>query len=91
MSAKDNVKLTGQLKNRKLVNKAPAQAKEFKDEGLYWYTAIAVTLVNASFAQETVFEPDGMEKPHRTQKAFINLMVSPEVLTNGDAGCHPRA
>ena len=56
-----------------------------------WDTAITVTVIYASFAQETVFEPDGTEKPHRIQKAFMNLLVSPEILTHEDAGCHPWA
>eukprot|EP00973_Karenia_brevis_P095831 12429288-Karenia_brevis.AAC.1 len=53
-----------------------------------WDTVIVVTVTDASFANETVIEADGTEKPHRTQKAFMNLLVDPEILTNEEAGCH---
>ena len=33
-------------------------------------------------------EPDGTEKPHRTQKAFMNLLVNPKILNDEKAGCH---
>ena len=63
------------------------QAKEFSETGLYfgskslsWETAIVVSVTDASFAQETINEPDGQVKPHRTQKAFMNLLVNPEIL-----------
>ena len=53
-----------------------------------WSDAIIVSITDASFAQETVIEADGTEKPHRTQKAFMNLLVDPEILTKESAGCH---
>ena len=40
------------------------------------------------FAQETVIEADGKVKPHRTQKAFMNLLVDPSITKNNEAGCH---
>ena len=33
-------------------------------------------------------EPDGTAKLHRTQKAFMNLLVDPKILNNETAGCH---
>ena len=47
-----------------------------------------VTVSDASFAQETVVDPNGTEKPHRTQKAYINLLVNPEICDNDTANCH---
>ena len=47
-----------------------------------------VTITDASFAQEMVHEPDDKEKPHRTQKAFMNLIVNPEILNQDSGGCH---
>ena len=60
----------------------------FEAGAISWEDAIVVTVSDASFAQETVFEPDGKEKPHRTQKAFINLLVNPNILTKDEASCH---
>ena len=28
------------------------------------------------------------KKPHRTQKAFMNLIVNPEILNQDSGGCH---
>ena len=54
-----------------MVKQTLGQAKESEDEGLFpdsnalnWETAIAVTVTDASFAQETVFDPD--DKKNRT-------------------------
>ena len=83
------------LKDLKETNLALDQAKEYSDQGILWRsdavswdTAIIVTVTDASFAQETVNEPDGTVKPHRTQKAFMNLLVDPKILNNETAGCH---
>ena len=83
------------VKDLKEINVALEQAKEYSDAGMYydseaisWDTAIVVTVTDASFAQETVIEPDGTEKPHRTQKAFMNLLVDPEILSKDSGGCH---
>ena len=48
-------------------------------------------MIDASFAQETVVEPNGAEKPHRTQKAFMDLLVNPDTLKDDTAGCHAWA
>ena len=78
------------LKYLKDVNGVLAQAKEHSKAGLYyeagainWETAVVVTVSDASFAQETEHEPDGNMKPHRTQKAFINLLVDNSVSGGG--------
>jgi len=49
---------------------------------------VVVTISDASFAQETVVEADGNEKPHRTQKAFMIMLVDPDILSKDTAGCH---
>ena len=79
----------------KETNQALAQAKEHSNAGLVfhtdairWETALVVSVTDASFAQETVIEPDGTEKPHRTQKVFLNLLVDPDLTTKTGAGCH---
>ena len=79
----------------KETNQALALAKRNADTGLTyhswainWDDAIVVTVTDASFAQETEVEPDGREKNHRTQKAYMNLLVSPEIIDNDSAGCH---
>ena len=43
----------------------------FKPDAISWETAIVVSVTDASFANETVIEPDVIEKPHRAQKAFM--------------------
>ena len=72
------------VKDLKKVNEALAQAQAYSHIGLVfradaidWNTAIVVSITDASFAQETVIEADGKVKPHRTQKAFMNLLVGP--------------
>ena len=47
-----------------------------------------MSVTDASFAQETVIEFDGKIKPHRTQKAFMNLLVDPSITQNPEAVCH---
>ena len=83
------------MKDLKETNQSLGQARDYSNEGILfrsnaisWDTAMVVTVTDASFAQETVIEPDGKEKPHRTQKAFMNLLVDPEIITNEEAGCH---
>ena len=83
------------IKDMKETNLALDQAKEHSEKGLIfrsdaisWNTAVVVTVTDASFAQETIIEGDGTEKPHRTQKAFMNLLVDPKILTGDEAGCH---
>ena len=84
-----------EIKDLKNANRAVKQAKDFSTEGLYycsdaisWDSAVVVTVTDASFAGETVIEPSGIEKPHRTQKAFMILLVDPAILTGHKAGCH---
>ena len=60
----------------------------FKSDAINWTTAIVVSITDASFAQETITEPDGNVKPHRTQKAYMNLLVDPEICRRERAGCH---
>ena len=63
----------------------------FDSEALGWDTAIVVTVADASFAQEKICEPDGGEKPHRTQKAFADQLFNPDLIKNDKGGCCPWA
>ena len=45
------------------------------------------SITDASFCQETVIE-NGVEKRHRSQKAVINCLVSPDILKTDDADIH---
>lgn len=63
----------------------------FRSDAICWTDAIVVTVTDASFAQEAVIETNGNEKPHRTQKAYIILLCSPDILENDSAGCHTLA
>jgi hypothetical protein len=83
------------LKDLKETNQALEQALQYSDSGILfrsdaisWADAIVVSVTDASFAQETVNEPDGTVKPHRTQKAFMNLLVNPKITKEDSAGCH---
>ena len=83
------------LKDLKETNEILSTAQEYRSDGLVfrsdaisWEDAIVVTITDASFAQETVFEHDGTEKPHRTQKAYMVLLANPEILDNDSVGCH---
>ena len=83
------------LKDLKETNMAVDRAMEYSEKGIIfrsdavsWDTAIVVTVSDASFAQETVIEHDGTEKPHRTQKAFVILLVDPDITKKETAGCH---
>ena len=83
------------MKDLKETNQILETAQEYKSERLLfqsdaicWTDAIVVTITDASFAQETVIETDGNEKPHRTQKAYMILLCSPDILDNDSAGCH---
>ena len=83
------------LKDLKETNLAVDRAMEYSEKGIIfrsdavsWDTAIVVTVSDASFAQETVIEHDGTEKPHRTQKAFMILLVDPDITEKETAGCH---
>ena len=49
---------------------------------------MVVTVTDASFAAETIIEPDGSEKPHRTQKAFMILLCDPKIVSSDDVSCH---
>ena len=80
---------------KKKTNQALSQALEHSIKGLVfhadairWDTALVVGVTDASLVQETVIEPDGTEKPHRTQNAFTNLFVDPEITSKSGAGCH---
>jgi hypothetical protein len=76
-------------------NQAVGMAKEdshvgitYKSDAISWDNCVVVTVSDASFCQETVIEPNGTEKAHRSQKAFMVLLVDPEILTKDEAGCH---
>ena len=83
------------LRDFKQANQAIEQAKEFADVGVIyhhdainWDSVIVVTITDASFAQETVIEANGIEKPHRTQKEFAVLLVDPAIVKEKEAGAH---
>ena len=75
------------MKDLKETNQALDSAKEYSDMGLWfkhdaidWSTCLLVTVTDASFAQEVIQEPNGLEKPHRSQKAYMILLVDPDIL-----------
>ena len=79
----------------KEINQAVEQAHDISGKGICfsssaisWDTAMVVTVIDASFAQETVIQPDSKEQPHRTQKAFMILLVDPDITSKDKAGCH---
>jgi len=83
------------IKDLKETNQTLVQAMDYSKAGLFydskaisWEHALVVTVTDASFAQETIIEPDGREKPHRTQKAFMILLVDPSITERDEAGCH---
>ena len=83
------------VKDLKDTNQVLGQAKDYADRELFydskaisWTDAVVVTVSDASFAQETIIEPDGKMKPHRTQKAFMILLVDPKITKQDEAGCH---
>ena len=83
------------IKDLKETNQAVGMAKEdshigitYKSDAISWDNCVVVTVSDASFCQETVIEPNGTEKAHRSQKAFMVLLVDPEILTKDEAGCH---
>ena len=95
VSRGQSVVTKAKLKDLKDINQALEQAKDYSDRGLLfkangvsWEDMVAVTVSDASFAGETIVEADGKEKPHRTQKAFMVLLVSPEILTSDEATSH---
>jgi hypothetical protein len=83
------------IKDLKEANQAVEKAHEYSEKGIIWSsdavswdTAFVLTISDASFAQETVIEGDGKEKPHRTQKAYMIMLVDPDILSKETAGCH---
>ena len=38
--------------------------------------------------KQTVHEPDGTERAHRTQEAFIKPWLDPKIITSSEASCH---
>ncbi len=83
------------MKDLRECNQAVEKARGNSDKGVIWEsnavcwdTAMVVTISDASFAQETVIESDGKEKPHRTQKAIMILLVDPDIISKDTAGCH---
>ena len=61
---------------------------KFRHDAISWDNAMVVTVTDASFAAETIIEPDGTEKPHRTQKAFMILLCDPKIVSSDDVSCH---
>ena len=95
MSKHQGVVAKAKVKDLKETNQTLGFAKENAELGLTyhsgainWDNAVIVTVTDASFAQETEHDADGKEKAHRTQKAFMNLLVDPEIMENDSAGCH---
>jgi len=83
------------IKDLKEANQAVEKAHAYSEKGILWRsdaisweTALVVTITDASFAQETVIESDGKEKPHRTQKAYMIMLVDPDILSKETAGSH---
>ena len=83
------------VKDLKETNQAVGMAKEhsdvgitYKSDAISWDDCVVVSAMDASFCQETVIEPSGNEKPHRSQKAFMVMLVDPDILTKEEAGCH---
>lgn len=52
-----------------------------------WNTALMTSITDASVCQEGVIE-NGIEKRHRSQKAVMNCLTSPDILTNEEADVH---
>ena len=59
------------LKDLKEANTALQQGKDYSDRGLLfeakavsWSNMLVVTVTDASFANETIYEPDGTMKHH---------------------------
>ena len=83
------------VKDLKDTNSTVEQARDysaaylkFRSDAINWDDCIIVTVTDASFAQETIVEANGKTKPHRTQKAFMILLVDPSIVHNPTAGCH---
>ena len=83
-----------QVKDLKETNQALDMAKEhsgmgltFRSDAINWSDCVLVTVTDASFAQETIIEPSGREKPQRSQKAYMILLVHPDILKQNTAGC----
>ena len=83
------------IKDLKDTNSTVEQARDyagaylkFRSDAINWDDCIIVTVTDASFAQETIVEASGKLKPHRTQKAFMVLLVDPSIVHNPTAGCH---
>ena len=47
-----------------------------------------LTITDASFARETYEDEKGNKKMHRSQKARMHLLCSPEILTGDKCDCH---
>jgi hypothetical protein len=77
-------------KDLEKANGSVQQVHEFSNAGIYfdsgalsWKDAVIVRVTDASFTQEKVQEP--AERLHLTQKAFMNLIMNPEI-SNRDSG-----
>ena len=47
-----------------------------------------LTITDASFANETEIDSQGREKRHRSQKAIVNALCSPDILNGTEADLH---
>ena len=70
----------------KEANQAVEQVRSYSNKGIpyaseavSWDTALVVSVTDASFANEAVITSNGNELPHRTQKAFMILLVDPDI------------
>ena len=83
------------LDEMKAANEAVKKMMAYSDTGLYyragvltWNSAVLVTITDASFAQESYEDDKGRTKLHRSQKARMHLLCSPEIMWSSKAACH---
>ena len=95
VSSLQGVVSKAKVKDLKMTNTVLREAQELsklelicRSDAVSWNDAVMVTVSDASFAQEIEIDDSGAEKPHRTQKAFISLLVDPTRCENDSAGCH---
>lgn len=54
-----------------------------------WKTAVMLTVTNSSFANEKLTDVDPKKnKEHRSQKAILNAIASPDIIEDTEADCH---
>ena len=60
----------------------------FKAGAFDWKKAALVTIVDASFAQESETDVKGNKKEHRSQIARVTALVDPTIFSEDVANCH---